>query len=212
MIRTTTFYVARHGETEWNTKRLLQGVMDSPLTVQGKKQAKNLAQTFSTIPLEALFSSDLLRAVHTAEYIAKKHKLIVTKTPMLRERNFGIFEGKPFDEYNTLLQEKLMTLGKTIEEVEPHFSLHPSMETNKQCLDRVFSFLRLLHSTHTGKTIAIITHGSVMRHVLIALGHGSHATLPPGSIGNAAYMTMQTDGTTFTVTQTHNITYENSRH
>src|SRR3989344_5835107 len=92
----TTFYIVRHGQTEWNTKGLLQGHGDSPLTYLGVKQAEQIRDELKSIHFDAIFSSDLLRAKRTAEIVALERKIAVKTTQALRERDFGHFEGKPF--------------------------------------------------------------------------------------------------------------------
>src|SRR5258706_14102789 len=99
----TTFYIVRHGETDWNAERRLQGHSDIPLNENGELQAKNLADELQDITFDLAFSSDLLRAKRTAEIIALEHKLEVQTTKLIREKNYGSLEGKPsqiFREYN----------------------------------------------------------------------------------------------------------------
>src|SRR5579872_7049036 len=93
-----TLYIVRHGETQWNVERRVQGQIDTPLTEHGKEQAKALGNLFKTIHFDAVFSSDLLRAQRTAELITLEKKLAVVTSELLRERSFGSFEGKYLEE------------------------------------------------------------------------------------------------------------------
>lgn len=93
-----TFYIVRHGETELNVKGLLQGIQDSALTPLGEKQAKVLAIELRNVDFDLIFSSDLLRAKRTAEIIALERNLAVKTSELLRERQFGKFEGRPREE------------------------------------------------------------------------------------------------------------------
>lgn len=85
-----TFYIVRHGETEWNVKGLVQGHTDIPLTKKGKRQARQLAKKLSRINFNAVFSSDLLRAKQTAQLIALEKKIAVKTTQALREETDGV--------------------------------------------------------------------------------------------------------------------------
>lgn len=86
-------YIVRHGETEWNVRKLLQGQKDSNLTEKGKEEAERLAKKFKDTPFDAIFSSDLLRAKRTAEILAVEHNLAIQTNKLLRERHFGRLEG-----------------------------------------------------------------------------------------------------------------------
>src|SRR5690625_7493165 len=86
----TYVYLTRHGETVWNTKKLMQGWKDSPLTDKGVKQARQLSLRLSDVPLNAIYSSTSDRAVNTAEIIKRERPLIVIKIDNLREHYFEI--------------------------------------------------------------------------------------------------------------------------
>src|SRR3989344_8043224 len=94
MNKLTTFYLVRHGETEYNVKKIIQGQSDSPLTKKGIEEVKNVAKKLKGIKFDYVFSSDLLRAKRTAEIIALEHKLEIQTNKLLRERRFGNLEGK----------------------------------------------------------------------------------------------------------------------
>src|SRR5688572_19962610 len=89
----TQLILIRHGETLWNTQHRMQGHADSPLTEDGLRQARQLAQRLTQIEFKALYSSDSGRALETARIVAAAtgHEIIVDSR--LRERNFGVFEG-----------------------------------------------------------------------------------------------------------------------
>ena len=91
------FYIVRHGETEWNTKKIMQGHLDSPLTENGINQAANLANELKEIEFIKVISSDLMRAYRTAKIIAVDKDIAVTSTELLREINLGPFTGKKLD-------------------------------------------------------------------------------------------------------------------
>ena len=80
----TTFYIVRHGQTEWNVLHRIQGQLDSSLTEQGKQEAKETAKKLKDVHFDVIYSSDLLRSKHTAEIIALEKKLEIMTTKALR--------------------------------------------------------------------------------------------------------------------------------
>lgn len=89
----TEILLIRHGETDWNAERRMQGHVDIALNAEGLRQARALGQALRGEALDAVFSSDLLRAYHTAQAIAAGRGMQVQTDPGLRERCYGAFEG-----------------------------------------------------------------------------------------------------------------------
>ncbi|WP_426341391.1 histidine phosphatase family protein [Pseudoduganella sp. S-14] len=95
----TRILLIRHGETAWNAVRRLQGHIDIPLSPTGERQAEALARALAAEPLEAIISSDLGRALQTAQAVAEHHPhLPLRSDPGLRERGYGVFEGLLYTE------------------------------------------------------------------------------------------------------------------
>ena len=94
----TTILLARHGETDWNAVGRWQGHTDRPLTELGRRQAAELAERLADVELDAVYSSDLLRAVETAEPVAKRLGLPLQTLPELREVDVGTWAGLTRDE------------------------------------------------------------------------------------------------------------------
>ena len=94
-MRVTTI---RHGETEWNVARRIQGSQDIELNQMGLSQAECLAVRLAEEPCDIIYSSDLLRARKTAEIINSRHNAELITTPYLREASFGKFEGLYIDD------------------------------------------------------------------------------------------------------------------
>src|SRR5262245_42096399 len=92
---TLRIYLARHGETEWNAERRLQGRTDVPLNSTGRQQAAKLAERLKGIRLDAIYCSTLNRSVETATIA--RNGLPLNKLPGLNERNHGKFEGTKVD-------------------------------------------------------------------------------------------------------------------
>ena len=192
-----TIYIVRHGETEWNIQRRLQGHADSPLTPKGTKQAKLLRKKFKNIKFNAIFSSDSLRAKRSAEIIALEHKLAVKTTKALRERSFGSWEGKTVEEFNVKMQKMLDKYDKLSEKHRSTFKIAEDVETNASIMVRLITFLREIAVAYAGKTVLIVTHGGTMREFLIRTGYATHKELSWGAIGNMAHAKLLCDGVDF---------------
>ena len=194
-------FVIRHGETEWNVQRRLQGQSDSPLTENGIEQAKKAASELKYIPFELAFSSDLLRAKRTAEIIAIEHNLTVTATKMLRERSFGKYEGQPseilrmFDHLLEAMTEQQRFQHKPDEDVE----------SDEEVVFRLLSFMREIAIFYPSKNVLIATHGGAMKALLIQLGYATYKTFPSRGIENTAYIELLSDGTDFFIQKTKGV-------
>ncbi|HOP54967.1 MAG TPA: histidine phosphatase family protein, partial [Bacillota bacterium] len=87
------FYLVRHGTTQYNLENRFQGHLDIPLSNQGIEQAKKLADYLKDKKIDAIYTSDLKRAVQTAEYIAAAKSMKYRLLPSLREVDVGELEG-----------------------------------------------------------------------------------------------------------------------
>jgi len=138
----TTLYLVRHGETEDNVCRIMQGQTDGTLTVEGIKQAQSLRERFLTVAIEEFYSSDLKRAFDTCRIIAEPHGKTIRTTTLLRERDWGSFTGR----YIPDLRD-----AKWTDDIE-------SVDAMKE---RTRLFLQLLRSEHNGKTVLAVGHGII---------------------------------------------------
>jgi probable phosphoglycerate mutase len=93
MSPTGTIFLVRHGETDWNAAGRWQGQTDVPLNARGRTQALALAERMRSEGIEAIASSDLVRASTTARIIGEALRLPIHVDPGLREQSFGLFEG-----------------------------------------------------------------------------------------------------------------------
>ena len=155
----TELIVVRHGETIYNTRNLYQGHSDSPLTADGEAQARALAPRIRALcTTRALYCSDLLRAQRTAELIATAGHHDVTAEPRLRERGYGVFEGKSRNE----VQQAIPT-GDI--DYAP-----PGGESQRQLHHRVVAAFDAIASRHRGERVVAVSHGGVLiafaKHVL----------------------------------------------
>ncbi len=200
-----TFYIVRHGETEWNVKGLLQGQADSALTQTGIEQAHRLKQKFKDILFDAAFSSDLDRAHHTATIIAFDKKLPVQKKEAIRERNFGKWEGRHHTIFNEELKEMLGEFLSLPDEKKKIYK-YPDIESDEEMMVRFIPFLKQTAATHAGKTVLMVTHGSLMRAFLIYLGVGTYDEIPSRAVANTAFVKLVSDGITFCVEDMNGVT------
>ncbi|MCL2576341.1 MAG: histidine phosphatase family protein [Defluviitaleaceae bacterium] len=91
-------FTIRHGQTEWNVQRRLQGHSDIALDDVGLEQARRIGLRLASEKVDIIYTSDLMRAVKTAETINAHHGVEIIATPMLREMSFGIYEGMNIEE------------------------------------------------------------------------------------------------------------------
>lgn len=200
-----TFYIVRHGQTEWNVKRILQGHRDSPLTSDGVAEAKKLARLFKNITFAEVFSSDLLRAKRTAEIMAVEHQLIVKTSQLLREVNLGRFQGRAVAEFRRELKDLIATQETLSDEERFTFRLDETIETNEELMTRFITFLREVAVAYLGKKVLVVTHGGMIRTLLVHLGYGTFKTLEHGAVKNLGYIKLDSDGVDFFVRETKGV-------
>lgn len=153
----TKLIIIRHGETVWNVEGRKHGQLDSPLTALGIIQSKALAERLTEESFTTLYSSDLGRAVETAEYISEQinHEIIFDQR--LRERNFGIFQGLTDEQ----VKEKY-PLERDAHNADKINYVIPAGENLEQYSARVIGCLEDLAVTREGESIAVVTHGGVI--------------------------------------------------
>ena len=163
-----TFYIVRHGETNWNILGKTQGHGNSNLTEKGIEQATTLAQSINKYPIDYIYSSDLGRAVETANILADKLNLEVNKTKALREMGFGVWEGLLMDE----IKESYADMYNTWRNA-PHLFNIPGGETLSIIKDRVEEFIKEINEKYDNKHILLVSHSVTVRVILLScLGSG----------------------------------------
>lgn len=202
----TIFYIVRHGQTEWNVERRIQGHSDSPLTEEGLVQAKTLGNTLNHISFDVVYSSDLLRAKRTAELIMHEKSLAIKTAQALREKNQGRLEGRLRKEVEEQLKEAYGESWEQKSDIEKmQQRTTPDSETNKEVVSRLTVFLRELAVAYPNKTILIVSHSALMNSFLVHLGFATFNELGPRAIGNAGYMVVESDGIEFFLKETAGI-------
>lgn len=155
-------FLIRHGQTKHNNDRRYQGSTDTPLNETGELQAKEIAKRLSDKKFAAIYSSDLQRAVQTAEFIAKKHKLVVKQDERLREISFGDWEGMSYDEIQKISPDLLEKWINDPTNISP-----PNGETLNQLASRVKSAIDEIKSKYKAEeSVLLVTHGGVIRTLL----------------------------------------------
>ena len=154
----TTLFLVRHGETEFNTRGIYQGQADSPLTLEGIRQAEALAPRLARLDTcSTLYTSDLRRAEHTAELVsAPGHHKIVTD-PGLRERNYGVFQGK---QKKTVATE-FPDVWQAYRSGNPDYVI-PDGESHRQFHERVVDVMTRIADSHAGQAVAAVSHGGTL--------------------------------------------------
>lgn len=155
----TRILAIRHGETDWNVERRIQGQTDIPLNDLGRRQAARLEGAVAREGLSAVYSSDLQRAWETARAVARGAPAAgpLRVDVGLRERAFGVFEGCTYSEIEQRWPEAAARWGRR----EPDFCAAGG-ETLQAFYDRCVRTAERLAEAHAGQTIALVAHGGVL--------------------------------------------------
>ncbi|QAU35755.1 histidine phosphatase family protein [Janthinobacterium sp. 17J80-10] len=157
----TEILLIRHGETDWNTERRLQGHLDIALNAEGVRQAQALGHALRGETLDAIFSSDLGRARQTAQAIAAGRALEVQIEPGLRERCYGAFEGlRHADIEERYPREYAAWRGRELDAVLPAGA--QVAETLREFAARAVGAVVGLAVAHQLRRIAVVSHGGVL--------------------------------------------------
>jgi probable phosphoglycerate mutase len=157
----TTILLIRHGETAWNAVRRLQGHIDIDLNPEGQRQAAAVARALASEKLDAIISSDLKRALQTAEAIAAHHRVPLHVDPDLRERGYGAFEGLLYTEIAERYPEDFAAWqARHVESVMPHGER--KAESFREFYERSIAALASWAEKHPGRAIAVVAHGGVL--------------------------------------------------
>lgn len=154
------FYFVRHGETDWNRDRRVQGQSDTPLNDVGREQARALAIVLAPVGFDAAYSSDLIRATETAEIILRDRGMTIQTTDRLRERSFGSWEGR--------LVPELEAEGLLSSRGWPYVDAPHGGESIADLEARVVAVVRAITSQHQDDTVLVVAHGGVIRSALSA--------------------------------------------
>ncbi len=178
--------LARHGETDYNKKKIIQGHADIPLNGEGVRQGKEAGKKIDGYDIDIAFSSPLERAYDTARYMLDNSnsednkKLAIIKDKRLIEKYYGGFEKMPFLEYRECLKR-----GET-----------RGMELDSEAADRVEEFFKEKYQGHPDKTIFVVCHGGLIRSFLTQKGIKD---VTHGVIVNTSVSILDYDGEKFSL-------------
>lgn len=160
----TKIYLIRHAEAEGNVYRRLQGQYDSMITPNGFAQIRALARRFSSIPVDAVYASDLTRTCLTARAICDTKHLPLHTDARLREMKVGIWENLPFGYLAHIEPEKNRDFSR-----RPEVWQVEGSERLTEYTGRFLSALEEIARKHDGQTVAVFSHGMVLRGALQTL-------------------------------------------
>lgn len=162
-------YIIRHGETEWNTKKLLQGATDIPLNENGIEVAELTAAALRDVPFDMIFTSPLQRAEQTAQIIRADRQIPIVEEPRLQEISFGPYEGCccSREGYNIPDPEFIRFFTDPARYIPPEGG-----ESIPDLIRRTKDFLQeLIHTKeYQDKTILLSAHGAVVKGLLFGMG------------------------------------------
>lgn len=184
----TTIYLVRHAEAEGNLCRRIHGQFDTNVTPNGMSQIADLALRFQQIPVDVCYSSDLTRTRTTAQAICMPHGLTVQPEPAFREVAIGVWEDQPFGYLYQFEEEGIR-----------EFSHHPKTwiakggESFEMYTGRFIRAMDRIVQLHDGQTVAIVSHGAVIRGVLqvlfpaLEVGHSDNTAVTCLTWENGGY-------------------------
>lgn len=187
----THLVLIRHCETEWNAARRIQGQTDIPLNEKGRSQAELLARELSNESFDGIYASHLKRAHETASIIAAHHPHEVIVDPELQEGYYGEAEGLDVDVYHEKYKESMAAFELLSREEKLKLTIVPGVESRHSIATRASRSLLHLSQRHLGQRILVVTHGGVLRSLLMFLSE--EFTFPP-FVHNGGKVHLLSDG------------------
>ena len=158
----TTIYLIRHAEAEGNLYRRIHGWYDSLITKNGERQIQALQQRFDSVPIDAVYSSDLIRTQLTAGAVYLPKGLPLHPHPGLREIHMGDWEDRTWGEVRHFQGEQLALFNHT----DPSFQAPGDGEGFGPLGDRVYEAIRSIAQKHPDQNVALFSHGTAIRQFL----------------------------------------------
>ncbi len=172
-----TVILVRHGESEGNIRRLMQGQLDLPLTEVGREQARLVAARIASMPVSAVYASPLSRAFETAEVIAMHHALPVQPVEALQEGGWGEAQGLTWAEVTARWR---VDDGRSLAEVIP------GAEATGALRARAARAIDALLDRHDDGVAVCVSHAGTIAQVIAHLIGMPEGHLPRMSTGNTA--------------------------
>ena len=158
---TTTLYLARHGQSEWNNQGLVTGQLDPGLSDKGAQQSQALAQCLRDEPLNAIYASALQRTIDTAQSTATVKGLAIVSLPELNEIHMGVLQGRHRDESDP--EARALWAQWQADLWGYHVAGGERMDEFAQ---RVEAALQALLQRHRGERLLIVGHRATNRVLL----------------------------------------------
>jgi len=153
-----TLWFVRHGESTWNASGFVQGQANGPvLTRKGRTEAANIAGRLADTTITAIYTSDLKRALDTAEIVGRALRIVPQSDPALRERHFGLAQGRPHSELPAAAS------GIEIDRVVDAEARPAEGESLTELYERVAVFIDGLEMHAPEGDVLVVTHGGVIR-------------------------------------------------
>lgn len=172
-----TLILVRHGESEGNMRRIMQGQLDMPLTEAGREQARLVAARIASMPVAAVYSSPLARAFETAQTIAVQHAVVVEAVDELQEGGWGEAQGLTWAEVTTRWN---VGSGRPLHEVIP------GAETPESLRSRAANAVDGLLDRHASDVAVCVSHAGTLAQVIAHLLGMPVGNLPRLRTGNTA--------------------------
>ena len=177
----TRILAIRHGETAWNVDTRIQGQLDIPLNDTGRWQAGRVAEALAGEDIAAIYASDLVRAADTAAAISLRTGLPVIHDQGLRERRFGLFQGRTVAEIEAIHPDLVRRWKSREPDFEPE-----GAESLRVFYQRSVDAAQRLAAAHPGETVVLVAHGGVL-DVIYRLATGQEIQAPrTWQLANAA--------------------------
>lgn len=162
--------IVRHGETDYNVERRLQGWIDVPLNKQGRQQAKKVALRLIGESITTIYTSDHKRAHATAKSIARELGVKLHKTKALRENNMGVLEGwqwekEPNQNLQAIWDKHQLAYANMDLDWRPEGG-----ESIREVNNRIQKLIDVIEGNHSEEQIVVVTHGGTINRILEIYG------------------------------------------
>lgn len=180
----TTIVLVRHGATIWNQTKRAQGQADIPLSDKGRAEARGVAHDLSDLRIEAVYASDLARALDTARPIAELHGVEVVTDRGFREIDQGAWTGLATSE----IKERWPDLWGRAR----HYSTRPGGESPEQVRERALEALKRVVAAHPQGMVVVVSHGGTIRWLSAeAAGYGIEGSARLRGLANGGAVSIE---------------------
>lgn len=185
----TKIYLVRHCQSMGNLGGRFQGRFDADVSPEGEKQLELLGLRFRNEPVDAIYSSPLVRARKTAQAIAQYHSIAIIEEPGFIEIDCGDMENLPL----TQVAERYPEVARNWDE-SPELCQFPNGETMEQVYLRVNAALDRIIAGNPGKTVVVATHGGVLRNLFARVSYGEPVGLRKSEVfGNTSVSLLEAE-------------------